>query len=252
MSNDPGWIKLIPIDINSVQINILLIFIVLSSIIFTPLMGYVFSPLLLWVHKKIIGRNNDYGFQQIERSEKFKGFLKSFFPSVMAINFALMLADSPSFWELIVVDPTDPIAPFLSLLFLLPFTTCICSCIFSPVWFLLDSGIVYTNINTGDMTKPRELRNVGRWYLYILKGYSGIAVFFSFYTFLTRSIETSQGKLHFSTPLSFFVLPFLLTFLAIPGIILLDVNSDKRTRFVLKWAQKFEILQSFDLQLKKQ
>jgi len=51
--------------------------------------------------------------------------------------------------------------------------------LFSPIWFLNDSGIVF--IKKEDIRNNPEILNIGRLYSNLLKGYAGISVLLTFY-----------------------------------------------------------------------
>ena len=74
--------------------DMILIFLLIPifSIVAYFLGGYIFTPLLIFLHKKVIGRTLIYGIEERERSTVFKGaFLKSIFPALMAFNIAILL-----------------------------------------------------------------------------------------------------------------------------------------------------------------
>ena len=87
----------------------------------------------------------------------------------------------------------DEQVAMVTLLALLALMTGISMGIFSSVWFLLDAGIVYTNKEkVKDLAQPTEVRSVGGWYNYLLKGYAGISVILSFYAFFWYMFEVME------------------------------------------------------------
>ncbi|TFG11114.1 MAG: hypothetical protein EU535_07680, partial [Promethearchaeota archaeon] len=71
-------------------------FIPILSIVAYFLGGYLFTPFLIYFHKKTIGRSFIYGIEERERPNLFKGaFRKSVFPALMAVNIAILLSDEP-------------------------------------------------------------------------------------------------------------------------------------------------------------
>ena len=101
--------------------------------------------------------------------------------------------------------------------------------VFSPIWFLEDSGIVYSNIEQALVkNKSIEIRSVGNSYTTLLKGYTGIAVIFSYYMFLiSLSPHIEPENLGLLSILLIFGLlvfmPILISMSLIPTIIILDL-----------------------------
>ena len=189
----------------------------------------------------------EFGLQDKRKPEKFKGALKGFFPALFAMNIGLILMVSPTIQE-IVLKPQfrgegvmNQLICFASLL---PWLVGIGMGAFSPVWFLLDSGIVYTNKkkvkNTG---YPTEVRSVGSWYMYLMKGYAGITVILTYYTFLSLIFEASSGDVLGLTLIMLLwpFLPLLMCFMALPGVILLDITYEHRKKYIRKFANKLGI-----------
>jgi len=79
------------IPINDLFLELGLIFVVilpLSGIIGLIIGGYIISPLILYLHKKIYRSKRYYGIQRESSSDKSKLLSKGFFPVLMAINFS--------------------------------------------------------------------------------------------------------------------------------------------------------------------
>ena len=123
--------------------------------------------------------------------------------------------------------------------------------LFSPAWFLQDSGIVYTNKEkVRNTTKPIELKSVGGWYIGFLKGYTGISVIITFYSFVIELLSQLTGdQFHFSIPLFLLLLPILLCLWAMPAILLFELTREKRRKFVLKWANKLDITEDLNMEI---
>ena len=124
----------------------------LGSIIGALLFGFILGPFYLFVHKHTIGRKMSFGIQDNRESEKLKWLSKAIFPSLMAVNFALMLTLYPRIINEIVSisvgmnsDIKNVFYTLLAFVILLSFTVGVAFAIFSPVWFLQDAGIVYSN-----------------------------------------------------------------------------------------------------------
>ena len=246
---------LIPIEGTSGQLAVIFLIIYpVMAIIGSILAGYILTPLFLLVHKNIIGRKLIYGIQEISEPKNFKRTFRAFFPSLMAINLALMFAFEEDVYKALVpeenwVGTVSYYTTYLnSAAALLMFTIAISIALFSSVWFLLDSGIVYSNKNKGEsLGLPIENRSVGGWYLYFLKGYAGIGVIFAYYNFISiffDELVASGGDVITSFILNLIILlpfPIFLTIAAIPAIIILDIIKTSRINYVRKWANRLGI-----------
>ena len=136
-------------------------------------------------------------------------------------------------------------APIMMISALFPLMGAIGMGVFAPVWFLQDGGIVFSNTEkVKDKAEPTEIRSVGGWYLYILKGYAGISVIISFYTFLSEFMATNEiggGGMEIVFMIIWPIMPFLLAFIYMPGIAVLDMIYEKRKRYVVNLAGKMGI-----------
>jgi len=84
--------RFVPLD--DVFIELAFIFIIIfpfSGLIGLLLGGYLITPIILYLHKKIYGSKMHYGIQQTSDSGKIKFFSKGFFPMLMAINLSSIL-----------------------------------------------------------------------------------------------------------------------------------------------------------------
>lgn len=241
--------------------------IVLLFLVFWPLgiivgglfAGYILSPLFLFFHKKTIGIKMSYGIQDNRESPKFKSIFKGVFPALMAINFSLMFALNTTIANAVVHDIGDvsempSVILIIAFTVILTITNIIAWALFSPVWFLSDAGIVYSNqerVETKQLDNPIIGRSVGGWYMYLLKGYAGIAVIFSYYQLISTYITEFTGgsdlialiiNLILLLPIMFF-----LSIAAIPAFILLDITKKHRINYVRKWAEKFGISKKVEI-----
>lgn len=122
----------------------------------------------------------------------------------------------------------------------------IASILFTTTWFLMDSGILYSNLRkSGDTHKPIEIRSVGRWYGQFLKGYAGISVVLSYIEFMELFIPQLANDL--SVPLFIMLLvvfipfPLIVIIPLIPALIISDRLKEKRIRFIREKARKLGI-----------
>jgi len=215
--------------------------------------GYLFTPLLILLHKKIIGRNLIYGIEERERPKEFKGaFLKSVFPALMAFNIAILLSDETVIHNFIFTSSfQSEVAPailqILTITILLPLVSAIGIAVFSATFFLIDSGIEYSNKEQKkviDGSYPIEVRSIGTYYLYFLKGYAGISVIISIVQLLSEyltSIDDVGSIIYITNLLAWPLMPFVIALFMVPAVIIQDATYNARNQFVRKWAEKFGI-----------
>jgi len=110
--------------------------------------------------------------------------------------------------------------------------------LFTAVWILMDTGLVYTTKEeTSESMEPIETRSAGGWYMSILRGYAGVGAIFGFYTFAMTSL--SYGSVHISIPIFLLAMPFILMIMAAPGLVVFDILIERRTEKTRKLAQKY-------------
>jgi len=220
---------------------------ILTSIIGGVLAGFILSPLYIFAHKNTIGRKMIYGIQEKSKSEVFKkAYAKAIFPGLMTLNLCLIFGADPTV-QALVIKPAlvgNNMAMMIAVAGLFPLMGGISMGIFSSVWFLQDGGIVYTNKEKVEgFSDPTEVKSLGSWYLYLLKGYAGISVIFSYYIFLSTLLSTMQGfgpeSIVFLTIWP--MMPLVIAFIFVPAMIALDVTFEKRRAYVITVAGKLGI-----------
>ena len=250
LPNVPGFTSIYIIDTIGGFIVFTYLFIIIASVIGGLLAGYLFSPLFLFVHRKIIGRKMVYGLQDKEQIDEFKAIKKGFFPGFFAMSIGLDLMINPVIQD-IVLKPSfaggDMLSQLVTFFALLPILIGIGTGLFSPVWYLLDAGIVYSNKNkVKGASYPTEVKSVGGWYMYLLKGYAGITVIITFYTFISQifaSVITPYSDI-ISTAIIILlmpVVPVLIALMTVPGFIALDKTYAHRKKYVRTVAHKLGI-----------
>jgi len=218
----------------------------------TSIGGYILSPLFLIAHKKTVGRKMAYRIQEKPRSGIIKkSYIKTFFPALITINLSLILAYDPSIQTLLLDTlSSNEWNLMYACCALFPFTGAIAMAVFSPIWFLQDGGLVYSNKEKVKVTSdPTEIRSLGGWYSNILKGFSGIAVIMQFYILVADLISYVDTSLNTTTVLFlvlWIIMPLILTFLYTIGIVALDIIFEKRKKFIIKVAEKFGITQKIE------
>lgn len=245
--NSGGFLLINPIDHMGLDMFIITSLWIVAIIIGAIIGGYLLGPLFLIAQKKTIGRGMIYGIQDKKKSEVFKGvFYKALFPALLAVNLTLMISSSPAVQALSIssIGSEILINQMLTISALLPLLSGIALGIFSPIWFLEDAGIVYTNKEkVKDKSTPTELRSVGGWYMYLIKGYAGISVFINFYLFFVdlAAIMGEGGPMMFMFFIFWPIMPLLIALMMGIGIVALDITFEKRREFMRKVAKKMGI-----------
>ena len=141
---------------------------ILGTIFGAVLLGYLLTPVYLFAHKKFIGINKTYGIQDNPKPQKFAIF-QSLFPVLLSLNLSLMLISNEIILRFVYGEKIDlsslNIRTFnvfmIFFVFLNTITNVIAFGIFSPAWFLLDGGIIYSNKESENKKgRPGEVRTV--------------------------------------------------------------------------------------------
>ncbi len=225
-----------------------------TAILGALLGGYVLSPLYLLVHK-LMYRKVVYGILKEAPPEKFKTTLSGWYPTLLAFHInSILLLSNPglSSWflgaDLIAEIESGIMRELITSIFLMTLTIGLGVMVFSPVWFLLDSGIVYsTREHVKGMGRPFEVRAVGGWFHDYLRGYAGFGIALSFILIL---IEYFTKEVHgpFLAQIPdiswMFGLPVLIALTVIPALIVLDIVRNHRIAYVRKVAGMLGITDS--------
>jgi hypothetical protein len=217
----------------------------LAGIIGILFIGYLFAPIFLFAYKYTVGIRMTFGIQERPESKKLKIPFKALYPALMALHIALIFATNEGIQDLLISatyvseSQNQAFIPMATAGALIPLTFGIAMGIFSPIWFLLESGIVFTNKDkVRGMRDPIEVRSVGGWYHYLLKGYAGISVIVGYIVFIGKILEV--GNFNPGMILMVF-LPVIMICMAIPGFIILDMTNKHRQKFMRKIARRFGI-----------
>ena len=222
------------------QIIILFGLYVIVCLIFGILFGYVFSLLFLVIHKSIFKSKLIYGINTRPQAEKFNKTLRGIFPTLLALNIALIVAET--------IQPNHNFI-FSTTIILLLFTFGPSMAVFAGIWFLDDAGMGYTNkLSVRDTDDFVEFRSIGSWFMPLLKGYAGISVLFEIFQ-LFNLFTTVQGNVGIVIIILIFFMPVFLPFATIPTILILDFMRGKRNKFVLEQAKKRGITEPLDYSL---
>lgn len=249
---------LIPFSDAGMEVGLISILLLpISSIIGMLIGGYLFSPLFLYLHTKIFGNRYQYGIYFKPEYRKFKFTSQGLFSALMAINISLLLLNPDTVRFIsgnLSASPEDLTANeyVVAFVVLLILTTALTNLIFSPTWFLMDSGITYSNKKKLEETnKPLEIRSIGRWYEQFLKGYAGVSVLISYVEFITIFfIEIGRDLALFIVTLIMFIpFPIIMIIPNIPALIILDKIKEKRNKFILNKARNFGITDTMEVSI---
>ncbi|UCC21259.1 MAG: hypothetical protein JSV62_08275 [Promethearchaeota archaeon] len=251
--------RFIPLDDILLELGIIFI-IILPLSAFTGLLigGYLISPIILYLHIKFYGSKMYYGIQVRQRSEKISLFSQSFFPILMAINLSSLLF-TPTVIEFILSTDVTNIfedvsrIPMLTRFFadaiLLIVTFGLATMFFSSIWFLNDSGIIYSNKQKiENSSEPIILRSIGEWFQIILRSYAGIGAIITYilvvYDFITRFVANlglPGNTFNIPTLILWLGMPIYLTISLIPTVIINDIMKSKRISYIKKISRKLGI-----------
>ncbi len=241
---------LIPLTNVFHEIMFVAMIIPISSSIGAIIGGYALTPIFLHIHK-IIYRKAIYGIQETNPAKKFKRTLQGYYPGLLAFNISsIILFLAPNIRNQLLTPSMIEEAPLVFLymmetLFLLVFTFVLSMFAFSPGWFLIDAGIVYsTEDEVRGTDRPMEVRTVGGMFNDYLKGYSGFSIAFSYLQILTvyYSGQLSSGYgIDIVELIGWFGLPVYVILAVIPTFILLDLIREHRIQYVRRVAAKIGI-----------
>lgn len=242
---------LLPIEGGWGGLCILLFFIPISASSGAIIGGYVLSPVYLLFHK-LFYRKMKYGIQKVPQSMSFKHIYKGLYPALLSVNInSMIIFSNPGLLEKVLVsslllpDVDFPLRYALGSLVLMMFTIGLSMFVFSPAWFLVDAGIVYSTyeyVRGRDL--PFEVRAVGGWFYDYIKGYAGFSVAFSYLQLVLvyYYFEILGGYAVDIVEIIFiFGIPLFITLLLIPSFILFDIIKDSRTQFVRRIAKRMGI-----------
>lgn len=239
---ESGFYRVLPIDNAGIEMILVFTLIIIASILGGILLGYILGPLFLFIHKSIIGRNMVYVIQEKPEPEILKATFKTFFPALLAVHLALLFGFNQRIIQTVVVDPKGLFAPTLTVILIIVGTSFLSFSLFSPIWFLTDAGIVYSNRETvKDKRAPIEVKSVGGWFMGQLRGYAAIAVIVTYITFFIEMVIWFGADVNFTAIAVLLLFPFILAVLGFPTIILLEFTVNHRKKFMLKVAEKIGI-----------
>ena len=241
----------------TIDLTILFLILIPLGAVIGSLLGCLISPLFLVAHKKIVGRSLSYSIQERPSPTKFKKLYRGLFPSLMAINFGLMLSDNSILRSLILTqsnlsENSESAIIILMIVFLMGWAIGAAFALFSSAWLLTEAGIVYNNKEKlKDSDYPIEVRSVGGWYSYLFKGYAGISVIINLYIISSQEIFRAgeSGEIALFLTLIFF--PFLITIFVFPSVVLFDFLKNHRNNFIRKFAHKLGIINIIEVDIRE-
>ncbi|MFX1477562.1 MAG: hypothetical protein ACFFCI_05485 [Promethearchaeota archaeon] len=251
--------RFIPLDDALTELAfIFAIILPISSVIGVLIGGYCITPMILFFHKKILGRKMHYGVQNDSDFEKPKLFSRAFFPVLLAINLSSMfltptvitfILGSDLVNEIGNVSRVPVLTRFLAEIMLLTIMFGTAALLFSPVWFLKDSGIIYSNKEKlVESDETFVLKSIGDWFQTMLRSYAGIGAIITYiviiYGFLADFSNNLADKNNIVNILSLILwlgLPFYLAISLIPSLILNDLLKNHRIKYMRKIGTRIGI-----------
>lgn len=242
---------LIPIKHNIYEYLCIFLIIPVSAFLGALIGGYLIAPTYLLSHK-IFYRKMIYGIQISPLTQKYKQIFLGYYPALLAFHInSIILLSFPDILNRILspqmmsaeIDFTLRYAAGVFVLMI--FTIGLSLMVFSPAWFLIDAGIIYSTQNHVRGTeRPFEVRTVGGWFYDYLKGYSGFGVLLSYlqiiYFYYSNYIIIG-GRVDIVEFIFIFGLPIYIMLTIIPSLILLDLIKKHRVNYVRNIAAKIGI-----------
>ena len=208
--------------------------------------GYALAPLYLFIHKSLY-RKVTYGIQEKTPPETFRETFSGWYPTLLAfhINSIIILSNDQIHTRILgtgILDFPVLYQNVFSVIILMMFTLGIGLMVFSPVWFLLDAGIMYsTQKHVRGTRRPVEVRAVGGWFHDYLRGYAGFGIALTFILLLARLWEKAGLVTDLINISWMFGLPLFTTLIVIPALIVLDKTGNHRIHYVRQIAKRMGI-----------
>ena len=249
------------IPVNDVLIELIMVFVLIlpiSGIIGTFFGGYILSPMIMVFHKSFYRSSKFYGIQSESNTQKVKLLSPSIYPVLMAINLSFyfltpeiisVILDANVISDLTIALKIPVFLRLLGQTILLILTFGASTLLFSPVWLLKDSGIIFTTKEKVENSNEKLLiKSIGEWFQTLLKGYAGIGVILTYilviYDFITlyiNNIGQPGNILNIPSLILWLGLPFYLLFSIIPAVIVHDLIKKRRINYIRKIADKIGI-----------
>ena len=87
-----GVTPILPLNNMILEMSIILLVILPISSVLGAYGGYIVAPIILFIHKKTLGRKYDYSIQDKPISDKFQTLTRGFVPALMAMNIGFLLS----------------------------------------------------------------------------------------------------------------------------------------------------------------
>jgi len=245
------------IPTESIIIELLMIFTIIipfGGLLGYIMGGYILAPFFLYIHKKVFGSKFVYAIQEKPEVRSINIFYKSFFPILLSINITFMMLSpevmqvilSSEFLSIITSLSIESIQKIVSLFILLPISFTITMFLFSSIWFLKNSGILYSNEKKVEsISEPFVIRSVGGWFHTLLKGYAGIGVLITYFLViidLIRSFLITINTIFLVISLLLWFLVLIMLLLAtIPSLILNEIIRIKSGNYVRRFGERLGI-----------
>ncbi|MBY9005856.1 MAG: hypothetical protein KGD63_03775 [Candidatus Lokiarchaeota archaeon] len=247
IGNNSVGMKYLPINNFFLEMVYNFLFLSIMVIISGFCLGYIISPMMLILHKKIIGRKYKFGFYKQGDSKDHKNiFFKGIFPALMATNLAIKVSENLDVRAFITnLTPIEDLnTQMITFIFLLPLMLILCIPLFTSVWFLDNSRIIFTNSETitpGDLIKIDSSSN---YYMNLLKGFTGISTIIVFGQLLLEILFAAISSQDYGlliNPPTWALFPLGLSLLISPLFVLLNKTKEVRKKYLIKIANKLGI-----------
>jgi hypothetical protein len=241
------------------EIMFVFIIIPITSTMGAILGGYTLTPIFLFIHKTIY-QKAIYGIQEMNQAKNFKRTFQGYYPGLLAFNISsIILFLAPNIKQQVLTPSMIQEAPIalhfiLANIFLLIITIFLSMIVFSPGWFLIDAGIVYSTEEMVHGTdKPVEARTVGGVFNDYLKGYSGFSIAFSYLQILViyyNGLWSGGYRIDVIELIGWFGLPVYVILTVIPTFIVFDLIRDHRIQYVRRFASSISINKLVEISFK--
>ena len=218
--------------------------------------AHVLSPLMLFSHKKTVGRKYKFGIYKQAESQGYKKiYFKGIYPVLMAMNLAVGYSENLDVRAFMVnTTPVEGIsAGFNTLMALIPLMLFLSLALFSSAWFLDDVSVIYTNsekiVNDGGTI---EVKSVSGWYVNILKGYTGVTTIIVIGQILVEFAIYSISSGYYGQLFAVFMYPFIpigLSFVISPLFKLMEATREKRKNRLLNRSNKLGIIETMSVKI---
>ena len=279
--NDNPNTDLVPILIPGIHLaalwDIIIVYIVLPFfiILIGMLLDKLMARLLVWLHKIISLKRNEYMIIESVADLKKTGtglVTRTLIPAFFSLSLGLLLVSM--YADNLFYNPYDlavgvdlpslgirdgnysfaaVVFKFQAIFFASALTLPLTYLLFSPLWLLEDAGVTYF-YKINKERKAINIQGVSRYYTGALKGFISITVIFSFLSLLYNAIQVaiaSSDRAAFMILLSTVAVPLLLITFLIPGTLYHENRVAKQVPALLKKLREGKMIDYSRKELEK-